>query len=1311
MKKLLFSILFLFILQYTFGQSITISPTTPVASCKSNTINVDFTTSGAVNGPYTIKIRKEVIGTSGFPSCPYTVTSFPVSISTSSLTGSLNLNSSQIVATGCVIQSRFCSTVGIQTNYTDCTKYYIIVSSANGINSAEKEIEITDCSSLTKIKNIQILGSVTGSCQNKIIVGFSNLGLINANAYPITIDLRRSNGSIGITSIADNAATSAELLIPNSSLTGNDYFIRITSLENYINLSTPKNISINNTNLLTSTTGCIGDEFTVNSNFTDINNTYTWLKDGIDVSNSNISDVPYILKKNNSSANDIGVYTLLVRNGLCERTTDPLTVNFTPINLPPTANNVINVSGNTATLTASGCSSAANTHWYDGNTYLTNGTSFTSPPLTQAKVYGVLCNGTCPSEKTLVTVSINSTGAPAAPSLSSSGSPVCAGGVITLSAICSGGIVKWYTSAATTQEIATGNTFLPATPNNKTSAIFYYADCRVNNITSVSRSSISFTTTDVFAPTVPNVTINSGSTITLTASCGLGTTKWYDTNTGTVPLGTNTSYTTPALTTSQDYFVSCTAAASTCTSTRTQVIVTVNTAITAPNLDASVDNICGSGTSVLTASGCSNGTIRWYSTATGTTILATGISYTTPTLSNVGTNTYYASCTIGVNVSSRRSIPVKVFAAATMPTITGTITINEGESTTLTASCQPSQFIKWYESSTVISTNAAFITPILSANRTYSAVCGSNDGVNDICVSSQRNVTITVTPVCEVPISYNTTLNSGSAITLSASNCDNGTLKWYTLSGTTYTLIVSASSYTTPTLTSTTSYYVSCTKSGCESAKKQVIVEINCNTIPTPTATTVTVPNGSSASLTASGCPGNVVWRSVIGGTVLFQGANNVPFNTPPLTQNPSVYYVSCANGVCGNYANSNVLVTVNLSCVPPTAPSADGGQFAENVQGLLTASGCNGNYKWYGSATGTTFLQNSTSNTYTTSLLIAGNTTYYVSCFEQCESTRTPINLTILPTLKTNNTWLASETNQNGWKLAGFNDDDRNSWAFALDNGSSCYSSGGKQIWYSQNFTNIIYFRKKFYVPFIPQPSTFRIMVNSDIDLYVNGALAFSNSSCSNYNNSNNYIDITNYLQQGENVIAIQGTKCGINGNGFFCLTSNIPITNCNVNINPNITSNSPISSGSSAIMTASGCTGTYRWYNQASGGSFTVGSTYTVDILTVSTTYYVSCFSTAGNCESPRVAKNIIVGAGNGNNCNQALVLVSSIDDYSSGTYLKKTNETINASNKVTNTAQTTYRSNKSITLEAGTVVNPGFKAQPATGGYFKAEIGGCN
>lgn len=78
---------------------------------------------------------------------------------------------------------------------------------------------------------------------------------------------------------------------------------------------------------------------------------------------------------------------------------------------------------------------------------------------------------------------------------------------------------------------------------------------------------------------------------------------------------------------------------------------------------------------------------------------------------------------------------------------------------------------------------------------------------------------------------------------------------------------------------------------------------------------------------------------------------------------------------------------------------------------------------------------------------------------------------------------------------------------------------------------------------------------------------------------------------------------------------------------------------------------------------------------------------------------------------NCNNALSLASTADDYTTGTYIQKTNQEISATNKVGGDSEVTLRSNKSILLLPNTANTSGFVAKPTNGGSFKAEIAPCN
>ena len=103
-------------------------------------------------------------------------------------------------------------------------------------------------------------------------------------------------------------------------------------------------------------------------------------------------------------------------------------------------------------------------------------------------------------------------------------------------------------------------------------------------------------------------------TVTLTASGCSGTYSWYSSSSSDVVLGTNSSFTTPALSTTTNYFVSCTV--NNCESTRTVATAT----IIAPTITSNASEIiCAGAPMTLTASGCT-GTITWSTGATGSSL-------------------------------------------------------------------------------------------------------------------------------------------------------------------------------------------------------------------------------------------------------------------------------------------------------------------------------------------------------------------------------------------------------------------------------------------------------------------------------------------------------------------------------------------------------------------------------------------------------------------------------------------------------------------------------------------------------------------
>jgi hypothetical protein len=336
-------------------------------------------------------------------------------------------------------------------------------------------------------------------------------------------------------------------------------------------------------------------------------------------------------------------------------------------------------------------------------------------------------------------------------------------------------------------------------------------------------------------------------------------------------------------------------------------VIPVNTPPAAPI--AGNNERCGTGTVTLSASGCTNGTLTWYAAASGGTPLGTGSTFTTPVIST--TTIYYVACVLPPSAGS--------------------------------------------------------------------------------CVSTRTPVTATVNPIPGAPTAGTTPPQCGpGAVTLTASGCTNGTLNWYAAASG-GTSLGTGGSFTTPSLSSTTTYYVSCTIGGCESARTPVTATIN----PIPSAPVAGPPASNcgpgSLTLSVTGCTGGTInwYAAATGGASLGTGAS---YTTPSLSTS-TTYYASCTLNGC---TSARTAVTANISNVPD-APIAVPNSRCGPGSVTISATGCsNGTLTWYAAASGGTAL--GTGASYTTAS-ISANTTYYVSCtIGDCVSARTPVTASVYP-------------------------------------------------------------------------------------------------------------------------------------------------------------------------------------------------------------------------------------------------------------------------------------------------------------------------
>ena len=643
------------------------------------------------------------------------------------------------------------------------------------------------------------------------------------------------------------------------------------------------------------------------------------------------------------NVNKAGTYTVSVSDNTpgCQSVKQNVTIDVSTTPDAPTAQSLIVCPNTSATLTAT--APGGTYQWYDapnGGNFLATGATFVTPPITENTAYYVETTvGGCTSPRTGVVVQL-----PNSPVATPAN--VCSGNMATLTA--KGYALTWTDSQGNV--LGTGNIFTtPVLTKNTT----YYVSSASNGCISSPTSVLVTVTPKPQNPVASNASICSGSSANLHADAPSGIFFWYNTPTGGVPIISSQDFTTPALTSSTVYYVS--ASSLDCESGRTKVSVTVNAPPIAPPTQNTT--ICYQTSTMLTAGGTAVND-EWYDAPGGGNLLATGITFNTPVLTN--STTYYVQADNGSCLSSRAAIIVTVNPQLPAPEVQGKITCY-GTGAALTAVSSGGGSFKWYSAANggaLLATGADFTTPPLIANTTYyvqNVIAG--------CVSPLAPVTVAVLAAVPPPIVSGVSVCPGGTASLSASGSNSG-YAWYdAASG--GNLLSNNQVFITPALTATTTYYVGSTLNGCISSLVPVIVTVNPDPSPPAITGLTTICEGSTTTLTASATTGTINWFDAHGNLINIGNT----FTTPPLSVN-TTYFVQSILGQCGvSQMPVNIIVnpvydpqfhyTSSYYCAAtainkkPVINNPNGGTFSASPAGLVFVSNTTGEINLNASAPG----------------------------------------------------------------------------------------------------------------------------------------------------------------------------------------------------------------------------------------------------------------------------------------------------------------------------------------------------------------------
>jgi len=564
-------------------------------------------------------------------------------------------------------------------------------------------------------------------------------------------------------------------------------------------------------------------------------------------------------------------------------------------------------------------------------------------------------------------ISIGNAVTPAAPTAKNV--IICQSGPATLSATAPGGLYQWYDAGG--NFLASGATYNVA---NVTSNSVFYVQTTIDGCTST-KTAVSVNIAG--KPTVSIPVICAGNSSVLTAS-GADSYVWYDAASGGKVLSTDATLTTSLLYKTTTFYLVATTGS--CVSARVPEVAVVTAPPQTPV--ASGASTCSGSSALLHASVTDGGVLQWFASASAAAPLISSADFTTPALT--ANTTYYVQNSLNGCTSARVPVKVTLTANTTIPA-NQTQTTCYNTSIRLTASPTPGGSYQWYDAATggnLLATGNVYNTPLLKNNTTYYIQNAANT-----CSSQRAVVTVSVNSILAAPSAPQPIICAGSVATLTAT-LPGGTFQWYD-APTGGNLLFTGDNFVTPALTTTTTYYVQATLSGCTSARAAVKVTVN-PVVAAPTVSNTTICSGNSATLNATGINGNYTWYDApTGGNVL---SSAQVFVTGALTAT-TTYYVQVTSLTGCTSALAPVTVTVNQTPSTPviTTPAA----VCPGSKVTLTASSSVGTLNWYNVATGGTPL--ATGSSYTTDPLYQNATYYAESINSSCTSGRVPVTVNVI--------------------------------------------------------------------------------------------------------------------------------------------------------------------------------------------------------------------------------------------------------------------------------------------------------------------------
>lgn len=789
---------------------------------------------------------------------------------------------------------------------------------------------------------------------------------------------------------------------------------------------------------------------------------------------------------------------------------------------------------------------------------------------------------------------------------------ICQGSTATLRATGPGTSFRWYNQPAGGAVLATGATYQVS---DVTNAIYYVEAISSSGCVNPVRKAV-YVIVGLPQPLVtPAVsTINVGQTATFTVNNPNPAYQynWYDAPAGgTLVQGNSTTFTTPALSAAEVYYVEVRDPVNNCTSpARTVVRVDINMPTEPTPCSYATQQVSPviSGICLLCAVADPALAVDQNSNSASTI---------TATLSAVGyvgqllrfANTYPA----GDSVTLDLEIPGQVADLALL----GGVRLETYNGNTPNADAI---FLNNSTAHVMLLNTGNKFRVTLPVTKAFNGVMISINGVLATLTRVKVYFAAVVTPRPQVA-SANMNVCSGNPATLIATSSNSADLAWYASAIGGSPLQVGGT-YTTPALTASATYYVEAGRFGCANPAR-IPVTVNVGTAPgVPTAAGKSICTGNQVTLLAT-APAGAMFRwytAATGGTLLASAAN---YTTNALTAD-TAFYVESDNNGCKSTARTKVPVTVspapaNLT-ITPSATSVSSGQGAIFT---ANATGANVIYKWYNAAgdsifTGAVF--NTGPMTATSSFSVEA-----VNAGGCKNGPRVSVTATVVPGNNDIPCDAASsqENSANGICIGCYVENP----ALAVDNSTASKS----KLHVVLGLVNG-YVQQSLIFPQVSESGDSTVVaISFDASLADIGLL--SSLEIGSYNGATSNNDFTALNSPLIKLTLMGGNQQALIGfkpkalfdrvvirlrSGAVTALSSVGVNFASRVAGLPVVKGDTVCTGNRAMLTASGPANvSFRWYSTATGGNaIGNGTSYQTPVLTANTTYYVEAVKTSLNC-----------------------------------------------------------------------------------------------